>query len=182
MTDGLIIPSNYDPILSVRQTEEAIKKIKDYFENELAKALNLDRVSAPLFVRPESGMNDNLNGVERPVSFDVKGIGGGVVEVVHSLAKWKRMALGKYNFKVGEGLYTDMNAIRRDENLDNLHSVYVDQWDWECVIDKKDRNIDTLKSIVKKIYGTVRKTENFVCSCYPEIPEILPEDIFFVTT
>ena len=182
MKDGLIIPSNYDPILSVRQTEEAIKKIKDYFENELAKALNLSRVSAPLFVRPETGMNDNLNGVERPVSFDVKGIGGKTVEVVHSLAKWKRMALGKYNFEVGEGLYTDMNAIRRDEDLDNLHSVYVDQWDWERVLNKEDRNIDTLKDIVKKIYEVLRKTEKFVCSTYPDIPEILPEDIFFITT
>lgn len=182
MTDGLIIPSNYDPILSVRQTEEAIKKIKDHFETELAKALNLSRVSAPLFIKPVTGMNDNLNGVERPVAFDVKGIGGETVEVVHSLAKWKRMALGKYNFQVGEGLYTDMNAIRRDEDLDNLHSIYVDQWDWECVLSKEDRNVDTLKNIVRKIYSVVRQTEKFVCNRYTNIPEILPEDIFFITT
>ena len=182
MTDQLIIPSNYDPILSVRKTEEAIKKIKDNFENGLAKALNLSRVSAPLFVKPDTGMNDNLNGVERPVSFDVKGIGGDTVEVVHSLAKWKRMALGKYNFQVGEGLYTDMNAIRRDEDLDNLHSVYVDQWDWERVLEKQERNIDTLKDTVKKIYEVVKQTEIFVCSEYPGVPEILPEDIFFITT
>jgi aspartate--ammonia ligase len=182
MTDRLIIPSNYDPVLSVRQTEEAIKKIKDYFEIELAKALNLSRVSAPLFIRPVTGMNDNLNGVERPVAFDVKGIGGETVEVVHSLAKWKRMALGKYNFQVGEGLYTDMNAIRRDEDLDNLHSIYVDQWDWERVLSKEDRNIDTLKDIVRKIYGVVKQTEKFVCDKYTKIPAILPEDIFFITT
>lgn len=182
MTDGLIIPSNYDPILSVRQTEEAIKKIKDYFESELAKALNLSRVSAPLFVKPETGMNDNLNGVERPVSFDVKGIGGDTVEVVHSLAKWKRMALGKYSFKVGEGLYTDMNAIRRDEDLDNLHSIYVDQWDWECVLNKEDRNIDTLKETVRKIFEVLKKTEKYVCGTYSNIPEILPEEISFITT
>ncbi len=182
MTDRLIIPSNYDPILSVRQTEEAIKKIKDYFENGLAKVLNLSRVSAPLFIKPDTGMNDNLNGIERPVSFDVKGIGGDTVEVVHSLAKWKRMALGKYHFQVGEGLYTDMNAIRRDEDLDNLHSIYVDQWDWERVLAKEDRNIDTLKNIVRKIYSTVRETEKFVCSNYTSVPEILPDDIFFITT
>jgi aspartate--ammonia ligase len=175
-------PSNYDPILSVRQTEEAIKKIKDYFETELAKALNLSRVSAPLFIKPVTGMNDNLNGVERPVAFDVKGIGGETVEVVHSLAKWKRMALGKYNFQVGEGLYTDMNAIRRDEDLDNLHSIYVDQWDWERVLTKEDRKVDTLKDIVRKIYSVVRQTEKFVSNKYTKIPEILPEDIFFITT
>ncbi|NLL05713.1 MAG: aspartate--ammonia ligase [Clostridiaceae bacterium] len=182
MKDQLIIPSNYDPILSVRLTEQAIKKIKDNFEKELAKALNLTRVSAPLFVKPDTGMNDNLNGVERPVSFDVKGIGGDTVEVVHSLAKWKRMALGKYEFQEGEGLYTDMNAIRRDEDLDNIHSIYVDQWDWECVLKKEDRKTDTLKNIVRKIYGVVKQTEEFVSREYPSIPKILPEDIFFITT
>ncbi len=180
--DRLIIPEKYDPILTVKQTENAIKKIKDNFENELAKVLNLSRVSAPLFIKPETGMNDNLNGVERPVAFNVKGIGGDTVEVVHSLAKWKRMALGKYDFKVGEGLYTDMNAIRRDEDLDNLHSIYVDQWDWELVIEKKDRNVDTLKGIVRKIYSAVKKTEDFVCTMHPEIPKILPEEISFITT
>jgi len=125
--DRLIIPMDYRPVLSVKDTEIAIKKIKDYFEAALASELNLTRVSAPLFVKPETGMNDNLNGVERPVNFEVKSIGGGIVEIVHSLAKWKRVALAKYGFKVGEGLYTDMNAIRRDEDLDNLHSIYVDQ-------------------------------------------------------
>jgi len=180
--DRLIIPEKYNHILDVKQTETAIKRIKDYFESELAKALNLSRVSAPLFIKPETGMNDNLNGVERPVAFDVKGIGGDTVEVVHSLAKWKRMALSKYDFKVGEGLYTDMNAIRRDEDLDNLHSIYVDQWDWELVLEKKDRNVDTLKSIVRKIYGVVKKTEDFVCEMHPEIPQILPDEISFITT
>jgi len=182
MKDGLVIPAKYDPVLSVKETEGAIKNIKRFFEDELAKELNLSRVSAPLFIKPETGMNDNLNGVERPVSFDVKGIGGDTVEVVHSLAKWKRMALGKYDFQVGEGLYTDMNAIRRDEDLDNLHSTYVDQWDWERVLEKGDRNIDTLKDIVRKIYKVMRQTEKFVCSEYSDVPEILPEDIFFITT
>ena len=129
--EGLILPPDYKSALDLRQTVTAIKQIKDYFERRLAGELNLVRVSAPLFVRPESGLNDNLSGVERPVSFEVKGIDGNKVEIVHSLAKWKRMALKRYGFKCHEGLYTDMNAIRRDEDLDNLHSVYVDQWDWE---------------------------------------------------
>lgn len=180
--DGLILPSNYQPSLSVRDTEAAIKMIKDYFETELARQLNLSRVSAPLFVKPETGMNDNLNGVERPVAFDVKSIGGDTVEVVHSLAKWKRMALGRYGFKVGEGLYTDMNAIRRDEDVDNLHSIYVDQWDWEFVINKQDRTVETLKNIVRKIFTALKKTEDHVCEIYPQIPRILPEDIHFITT
>jgi aspartate--ammonia ligase len=180
--DRLIIPPDYNPALSVRETETAIKKIKDFFEAALAAELNLSRVSAPLFVRPETGMNDNLNGVERPVSFDVKAIDGNTVEIVHSLAKWKRMALAKYGFNVGEGLYTDMNAIRRDEDLDNLHSIYVDQWDWELVINKQDRNEETLKAIVKKIFHALKKTEDYVAEQYPQIPRILPEEIFFITT
>ncbi|MFZ5989936.1 MAG: aspartate--ammonia ligase [Bacillota bacterium] len=180
--NGLILPLNYQPSLSVRDTETAIKMIKDYFETELAKQLNLSRVSAPLFVKPETGMNDNLNGVERPVAFDVKSIGGDTVEVVHSLAKWKRMALGRYGFKVGEGLYTDMNAIRRDEDVDNLHSIYVDQWDWEFVINKQDRTVETLKNIVRKIFTALQKTEDQVCEVYPQIPRILPEDIHFIST
>ncbi|TYQ16119.1 UNVERIFIED_CONTAM: aspartate-ammonia ligase [Acetivibrio alkalicellulosi] len=180
--DKLIIPSSYNPILSVRETETSIKMIKDFFESKLAKNLNLGRVSAPLFVRPESGMNDNLNGVERPVAFDVKSIGENIVEVVHSLAKWKRMALARYDFHVGEGLYTDMNAIRRDEDVDNLHSIYVDQWDWELVIRKEERTIDTLKKIVINVYEAIKKTEEYICGIYPDIQKILPEEISFITT
>jgi len=180
--DRLIIPMDYRPILSVRDTEIAIKKIKDFFEASLASELNLTRVSAPLFVKPETGMNDNLNGVERPVSFEVKSIGGEKVEIVHSLAKWKRVALGKYGFKYGEGLYTDMNAIRRDEDVDNLHSIYVDQWDWEAIINREDRNEETLKSIVRKIFNALKKTEEHVFKAYPHIPKTLPEEIFFITT
>ncbi|HQJ06812.1 MAG TPA: aspartate--ammonia ligase, partial [Spirochaetota bacterium] len=147
-TDNIVIPKGYDPLLSIKETEEAIKEIKDFFEKSLAERLNLTRVSAPLFVLPETGLNDNLNGTERPVSFDVKDIDGKSVEIVQSLAKWKRMALKKYNFDKNEGIYADMNAIRRDEDLDNLHSIYVDQWDWEKIISKEERNIETLKSIV----------------------------------
>lgn len=175
-------PDGYKSSLDIRKTEVAIKQIKDFFESELAKELNLTRVSAPLFVKPETGLNDNLNGVERPVSFDVKGIGGGTVEVVHSLAKWKRMALKRYGFSSGEGLYTDMNAIRRDEDLDNIHSVYVDQWDWEKIIDKSQRTEETLKSIVRQIYSVFKRTENYITGLYPSLGRYLPEDIFFVTT
>ncbi|AKL94231.1 aspartate--ammonia ligase AsnA [Clostridium aceticum] len=178
----LIIPKGYKSNLNVRETAVAIKKIKDYFETKLAEALSLTRVSAPLFVRPETGLNDNLNGVERPVAFDVKGIHGKKVEIVHSLAKWKRMALYRYDFNVGEGLYTDMNAIRRDEDLDNLHSVYVDQWDWEKIIGKEDRNIDTLKMVVKSIYKVFKDTEKYLAACYPEFETFLPEEITFITT
>ncbi len=178
----LIKPDGYKSSLNIRMTEIAIKQTKDYFENELAKELNLTRVSAPLFVRPETGLNDNLNGTERPVSFDLKGLGGDTVEVVHSLAKWKRMALKRYGFASGEGLYTDMNAIRRDEDLDNLHSVYVDQWDWERIILKSDRTEDTLKQIVKKIYSVFKRTEDYLVNLYPDLQRYLPEDIFFITT
>ena len=179
---GIIIPAGYKSPMSIKDTEIAIKEVKDYFERALAKELNLTRVSAPLFVKPESGLNDNLNGVERPVAFDIKEQKGSNVEIVHSLAKWKRMALKKYDFKHGEGLYTDMSAIRRDEDTDNLHSIYVDQWDWERIIDKEERNEDTLKMIVKKIYEAFKNTEVFVNSLHPEIKCILPEDITFVTT
>jgi len=163
-------------------TEVAIKQTKDYFENELARELKLTRVSAPLFVKPDTGLNDNLNGVERAVSFDVKGIGGDTVEIVHSLAKWKRMALKRYCFAPGEGLYTDMNAIRRDEDLDNMHSVYVDQWDWERIIQKSERTEDTLKQVVRKIFTVFKKTEDRLLGLYPNLQRYLPEDIFFVTT
>lgn len=176
------IPADYKPSLNLRDTEVAIKKIKDFFESALAEALNLTRVSAPLFVRPESGLNDNLNGVERPVSFDAKNIDGATVEVVQSLAKWKRMALGRYQFSLGEGLYTDMNAIRRDEEPDNLHSIYVDQWDWEMVISKEQRHLDTLINTVKKIYQVFLKTEDYIVSLYPVLVRYLSKDIAFITT
>ncbi|WP_373463307.1 aspartate--ammonia ligase [Herbivorax sp. ANBcel31] len=181
-SEKLIIPSGYKPTLSVRDTEKAIKKIKDFFESKLSKKLNLERISAPLFVRPESGMNDNLSGVERPVAFDVKSINENMVEIVHSLAKWKRMALRRYGFDVGEGLYTDMNAIRRDEDVDNLHSIYVDQWDWEIVIKKEDRKVEMLKETVKKIFNVLKETEDYIYSIFPNIEKILPDEIFFVTT
>ncbi|SDK13754.1 aspartate--ammonia ligase [Natronincola ferrireducens] len=178
----LMIPDNYKSSLSIRETEVAIKQIKDCFERKLAEELNLTRVSAPLFVRPETGLNDDLNGIERPVSFGVKGIGGKKVEVVHSLAKWKRMALHKYGFSEGEGLYTDMDAIRRDEDLDNLHSIYVDQWDWEKIITKEERTVDTLKATVKGIYRVFKETEKHVAALYPQFTPFLPEDISFITT
>ena len=178
---NLIIPKDYNPVLNLRDTEIAIKLVKDFFETELSKALNLTRVSAPIMVSPESGLNDNLNGVERPVSFDVLETGK-TAEIVHSLAKWKRMALKNYGFSVGEGLYTDMNAIRRDEETDNIHSIFVDQWDWERILGPDERNVETLKSIVRKIYMTLRKTEGYVCGHYPFIKPELPDDIAFVTT
>jgi len=178
---NLIIPKNYNPKLNLRDTEIAIKLVKDFFETELARALNLTRVSAPIMVTPESGLNDNLNGVERPVSFDVLETGANV-EIVHSLAKWKRQALKTYGFQPGEGLYTDMNAIRRDEVTDNIHSIFVDQWDWERIINREDRNIDFIKDIVRKIYMTLRKAEGYVCAHYPHIKPELPDEITFVTT
>ena len=179
---ALYIPKDYSSALDGRTTETAIKFIKDTFQRELIAAMNLQRVSAPLFVRPESGLNDNLSGTERPVTFDAPCIGGANLEIVHSLAKWKRLTLGKYNFGVGEGIYTDMNAIRRDEDVDNLHSMYVDQWDWEAVIDKKDRNLDTLKDVVRKIYKAMRRTQKKVCAEYETVKSVYPEDIVFVTT
>lgn len=179
---GLIIPKEYKSALGVRETEIAIKQLKDFFESALAKELKLTRVSAPLFVQPETGTNDNLNGVERPVAFDVKDVGGGEVEIVHSLAKWKRMALHRYGFGYGEGLYTDMNAIRRDEELDNIHSIYVDQWDWERVLYKEERNIETLKEIVERIYKVFKETEAYVNGLYTSFEKFLPEEIFFITS
>jgi len=174
------IPEGYKPQLGIKETEIAIKEIKDYFERELAKQLNLTRVSAPLFVRADSGLNDNLNGVERPVSFDIKEQNEAVVEIVQSLAKWKRMALKRYGFAVGEGLYTDMNAIRRDEDTDNIHSVFVDQWDWEKIINKSDRNEETLKQTVKLVYMALKNTEKYIAGKYDYAKEILPEEIYFV--
>ena len=180
--EQLRIPAGYHSPLTIRETEVAIKEVKDHFERALAKNLHLTRVSAPLFVRPESGLNDNLNGVERPVSFDIKEQDGSVAEIVHSLAKWKRYALKNYNFHSGEGLYTDMNAIRRDEITDNIHSIFVDQWDWEKIIKKDERTIATLMDTVKIVYKCLRKTEKYMAIQYDYIEEILPHDIFFVTT
>nr|WP_086939123.1 aspartate--ammonia ligase [Thaumasiovibrio occultus] len=178
----LHIPANYHSSLSLRDTEVAIKKLKDYFESALAYELYLTRVSAPLFVKPETGLNDNLNGTERPVSFDLLDDNHAEVEVVHSLAKWKRMALARYGFEVDEGLYTDMNAIRRDEELDNLHSIYVDQWDWEKSIAKSMRTPEYLKETVGKIYNAFLKTEKFITQEYPVLEKWLPEEITFITS
>ena len=179
--EKLIMPESYRSKLSLLETQIAIKKIKDYFESELAKNLSLIRVSAPLMVRPETGLNDELNGVERPVRFDMLETKFDV-EIVQSLAKWKRNALGKYKFDAYTGLYTDMNAIRRDEELDNIHSIYVDQWDWEKIIKKEDRNIHTLKEIVNKIYEAFLATEKYLENLYPFIKNELPDEIYFITT
>lgn len=180
--NNTIIPEGYATFMDIKETEIAIKYVKDIFERELAKELNLTRVSAPLFVKPESGLNDDLNGVERPVRFDIKCQQGAEVEIVHSLAKWKRFALGRYGFKHGEGLYTDMNAIRRDEDTDNIHSIFVDQWDWEKIIDKEERNMEELKNIVRSVYKALKATEDHVEKKYKEIKKILPEEIFFITS
>ena len=180
--EHLIIPKDYHSELNLHDTQIAIKTVKDFFQNLLALRLNLSRVSAPLFVDPLSGLNDNLNGIERPVTFDIKEQNGKEAEVVQSLAKWKRYALKKYGFDYGEGLYTDMNAIRRDEDTDNIHSIFVDQWDWEKIIHKEDRNIETLKETVTTVYNCLRKTEKYMAIQYDYIEEILPHDIFFITT
>ncbi|MBD5468604.1 MAG: aspartate--ammonia ligase [Lachnospiraceae bacterium] len=176
------IPKNYHSALGLYDTQIGIKTVKDYFQSQLSAQLNLLRVSAPLFVDPASGLNDNLNGVERPVAFDIKEQPGRNAEVVQSLAKWKRYALKKYGFSHGEGLYTDMNAIRRDEVTDNIHSIFVDQWDWEKIIHKDERHLDTLKDTVRKVYSALRKTEKYMSIQYDYIHEILPKDIFFITT
>lgn len=178
----LITPKDYTPILGPLETQRAIKKIKDYFQQELAYGLRLRRVSAPLFVAPETGLNDNLNGVERRVSFTLKDLDEKEVEVVQSLAKWKRMALGKYGIKPGNGLYTDMNAIRRDEELDNLHSVYVDQWDWEKVISKDQRTEEYLHETVETIYSAVKNLGDYVNRLYRDIQTELPNEIYFIKT
>ena len=178
----LIIPKDYDTGMSIQETEVAIKQIKDFFEQELAQALHLTRVSAPLFVFPSSGLNDNLNGYERPVTFGIREQGDAVCEIVHSLAKWKRMALKRYAFRTEEGLYTDMNAIRRDEDTDNLHSLYVDQWDWECIIDPKERTLSYLKETVVRIDRCMKATEAYLYQKYPHLKPFWPEEITFVTT
>ena len=178
----LFIPEHYDPRLDIRETQDAIKYIRDTFQKEMGREMHLERISAPLFVEKSSGLNDNLNGVERPVSFDMAAIPGETMEVVHSLAKWKRMALKEYGFQPGEGLYTNMNAIRRDEELDNLHSCYVDQWDWEKVITREDRNEKTLKDTVRLIFKIIKHMQHEVWYKYPQAVNQLPDNIFFITT
>ena len=180
--DSLIIPEGYTPALDLHETQVAIKHIKDFFQRRLSERLNLLRVSAPLFVDPASGLNDNLNGVERPVSFDIPALGGASGEVVQSLAKWKRYALKRYDFLPGEGLYCDMNAIRRDEETDNLHSIFVDQWDWEKVIEPADRTLKTLVSHAEGIYDVVRRCEGYMDQCYAYIEPILPEKPCVIST
>ena len=178
----LIIPENYDPVLNLRQTQEAIKYIRDTFQKEIGRALQLSRISAPLFVPKSSGLNDNLNGVETPVSFIIPQMPNEEIEVVHSLAKWKSMALKKYGFKMHEGLYTNMNAIRKDEEVDNLHSYYVDQWDWEKIISKEERNEETLKRHVLKIFKVIKHMEHEVWYKYPHAVNRLPDKIHFFTS
>ena len=175
------IPEGYKPALDAYDTQRAIAFIKITFQEEFSKILNLKRVSAPLFVSEQSGLNDNLSGVERPVSFDVPAIGLDA-QVVHSLAKWKRLALKRYGFSVGNGLYTDMNAIRRDEELDNIHSIYVDQWDWEKVITKENRNLDYLKLIVSSIVRAICATNELLHVRYPQLRTQLCQDVTFVTS
>jgi len=176
----LIVPEGYAPLLGMRQTEQGIKLIKEFFQQNLSTELRLRRVTAPLFVLKGLGINDDLNGVERPVTFPVKDLGEAEAEVVHSLAKWKRLTLAEYGVEPGYGVYTDMNAIRADEELDNLHSLYVDQWDWEAVMTAGQRNVDFLKSIVRRIYAAILRTEFLVCERYQQIKPFLPEDIYFI--
>lgn len=176
----LIKPVDYKPLLDIQQTEQGIKLIKEFFQMNLSTELRLRRVTAPLFVLKGLGINDDLNGVERPVTFPIKDLGDAKAEVVHSLAKWKRLTLGEYNIEPGYGIYTDMNAIRADEELDNLHSLYVDQWDWEAVMTAEQRNLGFLKDIVRRIYSAIRRTEFLVCERYPEIKPFLPDEIQFI--
>ena len=178
---SIIIPEGYQSLLGLYDTQKAIGLNKTIFQEKICMALHLKRVTAPLFVMQGSGLNDDLIGVERPVEFDVPSLNEHA-EIVHSLAKWKRYALQKYGFKPGEGLYTDMSAIRQDEETDNIHSIYVDQWDWEKIITKEERNLETLKETVRTVYKVLRKTEKYMSIHYDYIEEILPHDIFFVTT
>ncbi|MBQ5890470.1 MAG: aspartate--ammonia ligase [Clostridia bacterium] len=178
---NLILPKGYKSNLTLRETQRAIKLLKDTFQVKLGRALNLDRVTAPVIVTKASGINDDLNGIERKVEFDMKNIEG-ICEVVQSLAKWKRMALYRYGYGAGEGIFTDMNAIRRDDDCDNLHSIYVDQWDWERVIDREDRNIDFLKDTVTKIIKALAETQDVLNEAFPQLTKRLNEDVFFITT
>jgi aspartate--ammonia ligase len=182
MSKSLSTQNVYTSKLALLQTEVAIKKTKDYFESSLAEALNLTRVSAPILLKSGKGLNDDLNGVERMVSFEALDIKNANIEIVQSLAKWKRMALARYGFDLEAGLYTDMNAIRRDEVLDHLHSIYVDQWDWEKIITKEQRNLQTLKMEVQKIYQVFKNTENYLYELYPVLVPVLPDEIYFITT
>jgi aspartate--ammonia ligase len=176
----LVIPQNYKSVLGLKETEKTIKLVKDFFESNLASELKLRRVTAPLFVPRGTGINDDLNGIERPVSFEVKDMEGTVAEIVHSLAKWKRMMLADYEIANSYGLYTDMNALRPDEELDNIHSIYVDQWDWEKILLPEERNLDYLKTIVRRIFAVIKRTEFIVYENHPGIFPILPEDIHFI--
>lgn len=176
----LIKPDTYTPLLDMKQTELGIKQIKEFFQQNLSSELRLRRVTAPLFVLKGTGLNDDLSGVERPVSFPIKDLGEQQAEVVHSLAKWKRVTLADYCIEPGYGIYTDMNAIRADEELGNLHSLYVDQWDWERVITPEQRTVDFLKGIVTRIYSAMRRTEYMVCEMYPQITPFLAHDVHFI--
>jgi aspartate--ammonia ligase len=180
MNTCLEFPQNYKPLLGLRQTELAIRQIKEFFQSNLAFELNLMRVTAPLFVLSGTGINDDLNGVERPVSFPVKSIQDSRAEIVQSLAKWKRLQLAGFTCQPGEGLYTDMNAIRPDEDLDNLHSIYVDQWDWERVMRREERTVEYLKQVVRQIYSVILRTERYIGYLYPEIEPVLPDEITFI--
>ena len=176
----IICPKNYHALLDRKQTEQGIKLIKDFFQQNLSTELRLSRVTAPLFVMKGLGINDDLNGVERAVSFPIKDLGDAQAEVVHSLAKWKRLTLAEYQIEPGYGIYTDMNAIRADEELDNLHSLYVDQWDWEAVVTEDQRTIDFLEDVVRRIYAALLRTEYLTCESYPEIKPFLPRKIHFI--
>lgn len=176
----LIKPEGYKALLDMKRTEQGIKLIKDFFQENLSTELRLSRVTAPLFVLKGLGINDDLNGVERPVTFHIKDLAEAEAEVVHSLAKWKRLTLAEYGIEPGYGVYTDMNAIRADEELDNLHSLYVDQWDWEAVITAEQRNVDFLKNVVERIYSAICRTEYLTCETYPELKPFLPEKIHFI--
>ena len=180
MDAPLVCPENYRPLLGLRETEQAIRQIKEFFQTNLGFELNLMRVTAPLFVLSGTGINDDLNGIERPVTFPVKSLQDSHAEIVQSLAKWKRLQLADLGFEPGEGLYTDMNAIRADEDLDNLHSIYVDQWDWERVMVNEDRNVEYLKQVVRQIYSVIRRTERYVSYLYPEVQPTLPDEITFI--
>lgn len=176
----MILPAEYKPILNLKQTEQAIKLVKDFFEKNLSAELRLSRVTSPLFVPRGSGINDDLNGIERPVRFPVRCMNEQEMEVVQSLAKWKRMALADYGYKVGTGLYTDMNALRPDDDIDPIHSIYVDQWDWELVIDNKDRTRAFLEATVRRIYEVLKRTEFVVSEHYPQIPSVLPDSLYCI--
>ncbi|WP_099974012.1 aspartate--ammonia ligase [Lactobacillus terrae] len=179
---NLIIPESYDPKLSIKDTQKAIRYIRETFQDEFGKELNLSRLSAPMFLEKSTGLNDNLNGIEQAVSFTMKDMGDDTIEIVHSLAKWKRFALGEYGFDLHEGLYTNMNAIRKDEDLDNYHSIYVDQWDWEKVISKDERTKETLEETVREVFKVIKHMEHEVWYKFPEAVHKLPDEIHFITT